>query len=101
MFGDSFFSTAVGFKVCRYLCTFLPVISLEGERLTHQEFWLLNFAGARGAVSIALILLLPDSFELKETFLSIAFVMILFSLVIYPLVIQQLQRRINSFTEIT
>ncbi|PSW07696.1 cation:proton antiporter [Photobacterium lipolyticum] len=83
--------------VARLIAIFLllPFISLEGKSLTHQEFWLLNFAGARGAVSIALILLLPDSFELKETFLSIAFVMILFSLVLYPLVIQRLQRRAN------
>lgn len=72
-----------------------PAIKIEGEHLTHQEFWLLNFAGARGAVSIALILLLPDSFELKEAFLSIAFVMILFSLVLYPLVVRQLQGATN------
>ena len=35
-----------------------PLIKIEGNRLTQQEFWLLNFSGARGAVSIALILLL-------------------------------------------
>ncbi|UTV29483.1 cation:proton antiporter [Photobacterium atrarenae] len=70
-----------------------PAITIEGEHLTPQEFWLLNFSGARGAVSIALILLLPDSFELKETFLSISFVMILFSLVLYPIFVQQLQRK--------
>jgi len=70
----------------------LPIIKIEGERLNKHEFWLLNFSGARGAVSIALILLLPDTFELKATFLSLAFVMILFSLIVYPLVIQRLQR---------
>lgn len=74
------------------LAILYPAISVEGKRLNHHDFLLLNFAGARGAVSIALILLLPDSFALKETFLSIAFVMILFSLLVYPLVIQHLQR---------
>ncbi len=67
-----------------------PFIKLEQKRLNRQSFWLLNFSGARGAVSIALILLLPDSFVLKPLFLSLAFIMIVFSLVIYPLLIKQL-----------
>ena len=81
--------------VARFVAILLlfPAIKVEGERLSHQEFWLLNFAGARGAVSIALILLLPDTFVLKQTFLTLAFVMILFSLVFYPLIIQGLQKR--------
>lgn len=67
-----------------------PFIKLEQKRLNKQSFWLLNFSGARGAVSIALILLLPDNFVLKPLFLSLAFIMIIFSLVVYPLLIKQL-----------
>ena len=64
-----------------------PFLKIDGQPIGKREVWLMNFAGARGAVSIALILLLPDSFALKETFLSIAFVMIFLSLIIYPLLL--------------
>ncbi|WP_163391298.1 cation:proton antiporter [Enterovibrio norvegicus] len=63
-----------------------PVMRVEGMRLSMNEFWLLNFSGARGAVSVALILLLPADFQYQSLFLSLAFVMILFSLLVYPLV---------------
>ncbi|MGF1863778.1 cation:proton antiporter [Enterovibrio norvegicus] len=63
-----------------------PLMRVEGMRLSMNEFWLLNFSGARGAVSVALILLLPADFEYQSLFLSLAFVMILFSLLVYPLV---------------
>jgi CPA1 family monovalent cation:H+ antiporter len=63
-----------------------PVMRVEGMRLSMNEFWLLNFAGARGAVSVALILLLPADFQYQSLFLSLAFVMIMFSLLVYPLV---------------
>jgi len=71
------------------MCLF-PILRVENKPLSHKDFWLLNFSGARGAVSVALILLLPNSFELKPLFLSLAFVMILFSLVVYPLIIHRL-----------
>jgi CPA1 family monovalent cation:H+ antiporter len=51
---------------------------------------MLNFSGARGAVSIALILLLPNEFVYKSTFLSLAFLMIFASLVVYPLLIKRI-----------
>ncbi|WP_283132601.1 cation:proton antiporter [Enterovibrio norvegicus] len=63
-----------------------PFMRVEGMRLSMNEFWLLNFSGARGAVSVALILLLPADFEYQSLFLSLAFVMILFSLLVYTLV---------------
>ncbi|OUS25487.1 sodium:proton antiporter [Gammaproteobacteria bacterium 45_16_T64] len=71
------------------LIALFPLIKIENNRLNKRDFWLLNFSGARGAVSIALILLLPDTFELKSLFLSLAFVMILFSLVVYPVAIKK------------
>ncbi len=72
------------------LLALFPFIRIEDQKLSQKEFLLLNFAGARGAVSIALILLLPGSFPLKPHFLSLAFVMILFSLVVYPLIMQRI-----------
>jgi CPA1 family monovalent cation:H+ antiporter len=69
-----------------------PALKLDGQRLGRQTFWLLNFAGARGAVSVALILLLPDDFALKPTFLTLAFILIIFSLVAYPLAMKRLLR---------
>lgn len=67
-----------------------PLMKLDGQRLSRQSFWLLNFAGARGAVSVALILMLPEEFSLKPAFLTLAFLLIIFSLVVYPLAIKQL-----------
>jgi CPA1 family monovalent cation:H+ antiporter len=67
-----------------------PFIKIDGAKLNKKEILLLNFAGAKGAVSIALILLLPDSFALKETCLSIAFLMIFLSLLIYPICLGQI-----------
>ncbi|MGF1766809.1 sodium:proton antiporter [Enterovibrio makurazakiensis] len=73
-----------------------PVMRVEGMRLSMNEFWLLNFSGARGAVSVALILLLPADFQYQSLFLSLAFVMILFSLLVYPLVTVRILRKMTS-----
>jgi len=72
------------------LIVLFPFIRIENKKLSRKNFWLLNFSGARGAVSIALILLLPDDFTFKPLFLSLAFIMIVFSLVIYPLLIDRI-----------
>ncbi|WP_028022369.1 cation:proton antiporter [Enterovibrio calviensis] len=73
-----------------------PVMRIEGMRLSMNEFWLLNFSGARGAVSVALILLLPADFQYQSLFLSLAFVMILFSLLVYPLVTVRILKKMTS-----
>ena len=67
-----------------------PFIFVQRKKLNLKEFNLLNFAGARGAVSIALILLLPESFQLKQVFLSLAFIMVFTSLILYPLIIKRI-----------
>lgn len=72
------------------LLTLWPVTYIKHQRLSKEEFFLMNFAGARGAVSIALLLLLPDSSEYKDFFLSIAFVMIIFTLLAYPFLTQKI-----------
>ena len=48
-----------------------------------QMSWLnvLNIAGLKGALSIALILLIPENYPHRDLFLCAAFVMILFSLI--------------------
>lgn len=75
------------------LAALLPFLKLEGEKLGKRELLLLNFAGARGAVSIALILLLPADFHLKQTFLAMAFVLIFLSLLIYPVCLGQVLKK--------
>ncbi len=59
----------------------LPV----SEQLDKHERTILNFAGVKGAVSIALLLMLPSSYEQKESFICLAFLMILISMVGYPI----------------
>ena len=66
-----------------------PFLRIEAEKITRLDFWLLNFSGSRGAISIALILLLPNDFEFKSLFLTIAFGMVIVSLVVYPLVLKK------------
>nr|WP_232312731.1 cation:proton antiporter [Enterovibrio coralii] len=73
-----------------------PLLKMDGKALSGLEFWLLNFSGARGAVSVALILLLPPTFEYQSLFLATAFVMILFSLIVYPLVTVKILSRLTS-----
>lgn len=68
------------------LISLWPLVQKTTLELTKTDFWLLNLSGARGAVSVALILLLPAEFAYKTLFLGLAFCMILFSLLAYPLV---------------
>jgi len=67
-----------------------PILRIEETNLSHKDFWLLNFSGSRGAISIALILLLPDDFSYKPLFLTMAFVMVIVSLVLYPLFLKKI-----------
>lgn len=69
-----------------------PILRIEKETITRQDFWLLNFSGSRGAISIALILLLPDDFSYKPLFLTIAFVMVIVSLIAYPIFLKTILR---------
>jgi len=67
-----------------------PILRIEETNLNNQDFWLLNFSGSRGAISIALILLLPNDFSYKPLFLTMAFVMVIVSLVVYPLFLKKI-----------
>ncbi|QUJ66304.1 sodium:proton antiporter [Photobacterium sp. GJ3] len=70
-----------------------PVLHINHRKLTRLDFWLLNFSGARGAVSIALLLMLPADFAYKPLFLTMAISMILFSLIVYPVITKTLLAR--------
>lgn len=105
LLGASFFSQAsleiitisfVGFgMVMLFLSRFLaigllrPILRIEKAKITKQDFWLLNFSGSRGAISIALMLLLPNNFDYKPLFLTMTFVMVITSLVVYPLFLKK------------
>jgi CPA1 family monovalent cation:H+ antiporter len=66
-----------------------PLLRIEETKITHQDFWLLNFSGSRGAISIALMLLLPNDFSYKPLFLTMTFVMVIVSLVAYPIFLKK------------
>lgn len=89
----TFVSAGIGmlfFSRCVALGILVPFLKIEGARASQKDFWLLNFSGSRGAISIALMLQLPNSFVYKPLFLTMTFVMVLFSLVAYPLVLKRL-----------
>ena len=67
-----------------------PILRIEETKITHQDFWLLNFSGSRGAISIALMLLLPNDFSYKPLFLTMTFVMVIVSLVAYPIFLKKI-----------
>ena len=56
-------------------------LRLAGQRLPLPWQHVLNLAGLKGALSVALILLIPQDYPHREVFLCAAFIMILFSLV--------------------
>lgn len=72
------------------LVVLLPFLKIEGAKPTIKDYWLLNFSGSRGAISIALMLQLPNDFVYKPLFLTMTFVMVIFSLVAYPLLLKKI-----------
>jgi CPA1 family monovalent cation:H+ antiporter len=75
------------------LLTLWPVTLINRQHLSKKEFWIMNFSGARGAVSVALLLLLPEESAYKHLFLSLAFIMIIFTLLVYPYITQQILKK--------
>ena len=71
-----------------------PFIKVDGAIISWLKLLVLNFAGARGAVSIALILLLPDSFVFKATFLNMTFLLVLGSLLLFPPITSKLIKQL-------
>lgn len=75
------------------LAILLPLLKFEGTNFSKFDFELLHLSGSRWAVSIALILLLPESFQYKDFFLTLAFLIIIFSLIINPLILQKILKK--------
>lgn len=71
-----------------------PLIKVDGGIISWLKLLVLNFAGARGAVSIALILLLPNSFALKDEFLNMTFLLVLGSLLLFPPITSKLMKKL-------
>ncbi len=71
-----------------------PLIKVDGAVISWLKLLVFNFAGARGAVSIALIMLLPDSFALKEEFLAMTFLLVLGSLLLFPPITSKLIKKL-------
>lgn len=65
----------------------------HGLPMTWQN--ILNIGGLRGAVSAALILMIPHDYPHREPFLCLAFAMIAFSLIVQPLVLQSYLKRVK------
>lgn len=66
----------------------LPLLKIKSN-----DFWLLNLSGSRGAISIALILLLPDDFIYKPLFLTLGFIIVIVSLVVYPIILKKILQK--------
>jgi CPA1 family monovalent cation:H+ antiporter len=61
-----------------------PTLRIYKEKATSSDVKLLAFSGSRGALSVALILLLPEDFKYRSVFLTFAGIIILLTLVAYP-----------------
>jgi len=64
------------------------ILRLFGHPLPFTWQNILNLGGLRGAVSAALILMIPHDYPYRETFLCLAFAMISFSLILQPVLMQ-------------
>ena len=67
--------------IARMAVVYAKPIALTLARKPAQWSWahVLNIAGLKGALCIALILLLPETYPFRTTFLNIAFVIVLFT----------------------
>ncbi|QST01353.1 cation:proton antiporter [Pontibacillus sp. ALD_SL1] len=69
------------------------------SHLTQKERFLVNWAGLRGSLSIALALSLPSDFSGREDILLLTFSVVLFSLVVQGLSIKPLIKKFNMAKE--
>ena len=71
------------------------ILRLFGHGLPMTWQNILNIGGLRGAISAALILMIPHNYPYREPFLCLAFAMISFSLIIQPLLLQNYLNRVD------
>jgi CPA1 family monovalent cation:H+ antiporter len=72
--------------------TLRPTLRINKEKATFGDVKLLTFSGSRGALSVALILLLPEDFKYRPVFLAFAGIIILMTLVAYPPIVSWILR---------
>ena len=76
-----------------------PTLRVYKEKATFNDVKLLAFSGSRGALSVALILLLPEDFKYRPHFLALAGIIILMTLVAYPPVVNMILKGMENTQE--
>ncbi len=112
LIGASFFSvisqhkislTLIGAAIAiavlpRFIAIFAlrPTLRIYKEKATVKDVKLLAFSGSRGALSVALILLLPEGFQYRPLFLAFAGIIILMTLIAYPPIVSRILTGIDK-----
>jgi CPA1 family monovalent cation:H+ antiporter len=76
-----------------------PTLRIYKEKATFTDVKLLAFSGSRGALSVALILLLPEDFKYRPLFLAFAGIIILMTLVAYPPIVSRILKGMENAKE--
>jgi len=76
-----------------------PALKIDKEKATLNDAKLLTFSGSRGALSVALILLLPEDFKYRPLFLALAGIIILMTLVAYPPIVNVILKSMEKAKE--
>ncbi len=76
----------------RFIAVYIlrPTLRIYKEKASSGDVKLLAFSGSRGALSVALILLLPEDFMYRPLFLAFAGIIILMTLVAYPPIVSRI-----------
>ena len=87
--------------VPRWIAVYIlrPTLRIHNEKATFNDVKLLAFSGSRGALSVALILLLPGSFKYRPVFLAFAGIIILMTLVAYPPIVSRILKSMQNTKE--
>jgi len=72
-----------------------PTLRIYKEKAKLSDVKLLAFSGSRGALSVALILLLPEDFTYRPIFLAIAGIIILMTLIAYPPIVSRILKGVE------
>lgn len=76
-----------------------PTLRIYKEKATLNDVKLLAFSGSRGALSVALILLLPEDFKYRPVFLAFAGIIIMMTLVAYPPIVSRILKDVGITKE--
>ncbi len=81
-----FMISLVAIILWRLLSTWVlfPFLRIDEDKITLRDYIFLNLSAARGAISIVLVLLLPEDFVYREIIFMITCIAVMFSLIVYP-----------------